>query len=694
MAQHELSWRTALLNLHVVVLLGLGSSIVVAEEPTPPAEVVTAVAALNTAWSDPIDDQDPRFGTARILDWLDLDRPGLEEVKKHAERRDYRQVDKALLAYYRTTWGGRSKPGAELRKEDARHAQDALVHAFRGNGRYPNIYRGGVIDWTNPARHQGVEIGDHEWLLQYHRLTWWTSLGNAFEATKDERYFNEWRFEIASYAKELLPLRKDQPAYLSRGMECASRCDRIREVLPSMIGNAKFDEKLMKYVVSFMAHHAKYLPEAVASAGNHRLYDLKTCFLNGVTFPELKGSAVWIAKAVEGIPPMIDDDVYADGMNRELIFSYHTMYMDIFLECWDLFERYGYGGKITDSFKVKLQKMAEIYAMQSFPDFTICQFGDAWKNRDATWMFTKEKYSKVTAQLPYRTYMATKGQEGTPPKVTNVAYPESGFYFFRTCWGTNSIFMPVKCADVGEWHNQIDNGTFELYAYGRNLMNDSGCYVYGSASPEEQRWRAWFRSTKVHQTLTLDGRDIALNRKHRLWVDMPGLIVAAFDNQSYANLLHRRTMMMVDQKFILIHDQAIGDAEGDVGIHFQFVPAPYEIDGLTATTKFETGANLLVKTFPCGKDIDAQVEDGWISFANGSKEERPAWTWSTSKAATEAKVEFLTVLIPTRDQETVAAAAVQATHRVVGSVHTYQLTVGGKSYVVTVDGETGVCGIE
>ena len=115
---------------------------------------------------------------------------------------------------------------------------------------------------------------------------------------------------------------------------------------------------------------------------------------------------------------------------------------------------------------------------------------------------------------------------------------------------------------------------------------------------------------------------------------------------------------------------------------------------MTASTKFESGANLLVKTFPCGKQIDTQAEDGWISFVNGTKEERPAWTWSTTKAAAEAKTEFLTVLIPTRDQEAVEAATVQATHQAVGSLHTYQITVGGKSSTITLDSETGKCGVK
>jgi hypothetical protein len=75
----------------------------------------------------------------------------------------------------------------------------------------------------------------------------------------------------------------------------------------------------------------------------------------------------------------IDDDVYDDGMNKELVFSYHTMYIDLFVDIYNLFKEPGYENRIPSTYYPKLVKMVDIYAMQSFPDLTICQFGDAPK---------------------------------------------------------------------------------------------------------------------------------------------------------------------------------------------------------------------------------------------------------------------------------------------------------------------------
>ncbi len=67
--------------------------------------------------------------------------------------------------------------------------------------------------------------------------------------------------------------------------------------------------------------------------------------------------------------------------------------------------------------------------------------------------------------------------------------------------------MVLKAGPQGFWHCQPDNGTFELWHRGRNFFPDSGSYVYGGDSAVLAQ-RNWFRQTQVHNTLTLDGRNL------------------------------------------------------------------------------------------------------------------------------------------------------------------------------------------
>lgn len=48
---------------------------------------------------------------------------------------------------------------------------------------------------------------------------------------------------------------------------------------------------------------------------------------------------------------------------------------------------------------------------------------------------------------------------------------------------------------------------------GRRLTPDSGRYIYHG----DDKARKWFRQTRVHQTLTLDGHDTAYAPKLLLW---------------------------------------------------------------------------------------------------------------------------------------------------------------------------------
>ena len=612
------------------------------------AGVAEELRRFNDEWPAKLAHDDPRFGILRVLSLLYLDHPGLEKVKAAAEAKRYDEAELELLAYFKRTRSAK-EPVKSLGAQARLHADDALRHYFRGNkDDHPPVFRGARIDWTGRAFVDGKEIHDAEWYFQFQRLTWWPALAQAYSATADERYFQEWRYELVTWAEELLPFDRKTPGFVARGMETDSRCGVHVDALPHLIRSPGFDAKLLLYFLASFHEQADHLTRSYAARGNHRLTELRRAFRNGIDFPEFKRSDGWIQDALTLLPPMIDDDVYDDGMNKELVFSYHTMYIGLFLDAYTLFREHGYEDRLPPNFRAKILKMAEIYAMQSHPDFTVCQFGDAWKPVDTAGVFRRH-LSPLAADIPCFDFMSSQGNTGAPPARRSAAYPESGFYFFRSDWSRDAVFMPLKCGANAGWHNQPDNGTFELYAYGRNLMTDSGCYLYGSTDPEEQRWRAWFRGTRVHQTLTLDNRDSGFVPTCLLWSETTNLVALVVENQSYPGLKHRRTVLFCDNQYFLIHDEATGSDDGSVRIHFQFAPCRAELQNLVARTRYETGANLLVKTFDLGKPIALEEEEGWISYAIAKKEARPAWSWRVSKADGEDHVAFLTTLVPSRE---------------------------------------------
>ena len=61
------------------------------------------------------------------------------------------------------------------------------------------------------------------------------------------------------------------------------------------------------------------------------------------------------------------------------------------------------------------------------------------------------------------------------PKQPSYAFESAGSYVLRSQWGPQGTYLALHCPPLGiSGHDQPDNGTFELYAYGRWLMTDSG----------------------------------------------------------------------------------------------------------------------------------------------------------------------------------------------------------------------------
>ncbi|WDE95209.1 alginate lyase family protein [Lentisphaera profundi] len=583
-----------------------------------------------------------------ILSFLDLDQEALKQVKAHFEQQHYQQASLALLEYYRLQF---PRPKKETLSElDLRSANLSLKHYLKGNKSYPELCRGEEIDWVSKATYQGKMVHDAEWLFQFHRFNWWPALARSYYNTGDTRYFDEWQSELNSYITKLFPIEKSHPWFIRRGMECENRNRNLIYVFPYFIHSKEFTPELLLNVLYMQHHQTEQIRKVHAAKGNHLLADLDGVLTSAITFPEFKKSAEWTDEVLAKYPQLMDTEIFEDGMNKELVFSYHLMYIHLFTDFYKKLEAQNLADRLPQSFHERLEKMYEIYAYQAYPDMTYCQFGDAWKKKAGTVRRMLIKHHlKAYPENTFYQYLASSGKKGKAPKELSKAYPVSGFYFLRSGWDEQSIFMPIKANDTsGAWHNNIDNGTFGLYAYGRNFMNDSGSYIYNSDDPKEQALRAWFRSSVAHQTMTLDRKNIQLKAKMTHWENEPSLSILTIENQSYPELTHQRTIAFIDQEYFLIHDKALGSAKGELRLHFQLTPSEIEMNQSFIKTKFKTGPNLHIHQLNIEKGVQLEKEKGLISYEQKKMQGRPAWALQTIKKSNH-EPQFFHILEPLKE---------------------------------------------
>ncbi|MCK4623801.1 MAG: heparinase II/III family protein [Phycisphaerae bacterium] len=574
-----------------------------------------------------------------LLKRLDLDRPGLEKVKASAA--DPAKAAKELLAYYRARKSVKhfidrtdrvKSRGKYASAGNMKTADNALKHIFVSFSAYPPHFCGKDIDWSSSP------VPDIEWLVHLHQMNWWPRMAKAYWHTGDEKYAREWCFQLADWVRKNPRDRKHHYAW--RRIEAGGRGISWTGIFQHFLDSPSFTPDVLVIFLNSCHDHASYLTQEQFTPNNHGQTEALGVEFLAITFPEFKEAKKWRDKALEHMKAETKRQVRDDGHQVEQTLGYHTGCLGRFARAYEFARINGLGGAFGDQYHRRMEKMAEVLMKLGFPDGTSAQFGDTSSSVNVR--RSLKKWAGVFGRKDFL-YVATAGKEGTKPKQTAYALTDSGFYSMRSGWDENAVCLVLKCGPGPYWHCQRDNGTFELFAGGRRLTPDSGTYIYSG----DPAGRAWFRQTRVHQTLTLDGKNSAYKPALRLWKPGKDLDVLVVENGSYKNLTHRRAVMFVKKKFFVLVDEAIGKAEGNVDLHFQLAPSQVVFDRAlpSVRTDCKKGSNVLIR----GLAQEAMVlrkEKGQVSFKYGEKQPRPAFRFRINKTSGTAAVRFVTLVVP------------------------------------------------
>ena len=212
---------------------------------------------------------------------LDMDRPGLEQVKACCETRDWKKASEALLAYYRAR-SGIYIPGEESTEASARDslwAEDALRHTF-------HVLEEPVWNYGRNINWEYWPVKDIEMRVQLHRQGWWTSLGTVYRTTGDEKYAREYVSEFRDWAKKnpYKPFGVDQHGTVSSGtididspnecfawrpLEIGIRLLRWCRHFSLFLDSRHFTPEFLLEFLSAYHQNASVLMQSFSPAGNH-----------------------------------------------------------------------------------------------------------------------------------------------------------------------------------------------------------------------------------------------------------------------------------------------------------------------------------------------------------------------------------------------------------------------------------------
>ncbi|MEQ9437662.1 MAG: alginate lyase family protein [Cyclobacteriaceae bacterium] len=612
-----------------------------------------------------------------LLSRLDLNAPGLEKV--HAAEDNPTQAARELLKYFRTRssvnhpvdrQAKANARGKYATEKDMQTADDALQHILIGQSAYPPHFCGDDIDWsTRPVK-------DNEWVWQLNRMTFWEAMAHAYWYTGDEKYAREWSAQLIDWVAD--NPRDEQHAYAWRSIEAGIRGYRWTGLFQHFIDAPSFTPEVLVAFLNSCYEHASFLMDRYSEGSNWALMEAEGMAFIAIIFPEFEASTSWRNEAIRRLNREISNQVYADGQQHELAMGYHVGSIQWFLRTFALASINGQQQAFPASYLTTVERMCEVPMKLGLPDGTNAQFGDAWTGEPGQYAEQFREWAALFDREDFR-YLATNGQEGAPPQHTAFALKESGLYSMRSSWTPEATCLVLKCGPDGGFHCQPDNGTFELYAGGRHLMPDAGSYIY-SGDPEN---RAWFRQTKVHQTLTLNGENAAYAPQCRLWQPGEKVDILVVENQSYPDLAHRRAVLFVEKKYIILVDEAIGNARGNVDLHFQLAPgeAIFNTQGRRVQTDFADGWNVWVQTNE-QPGLQLEEEEGQVSFVYTKKEPRPAFRYRIHQTK-ETGTRFVTIVAPYQDTVPEVQARILGNPPIGTSRITVEVTIDGTPQQIT-----------
>jgi len=403
-----------------------------------------------------------------------------------------------------------------------------------------------------------------------------------------------------------------------------------------------------------------------SSAGNHRIGEAAGVFVATSYFPNLRHASGWRERSGEILSREILNQTYCDGGPREQTTGYHLFILQFFVIAGVVARATGRG--FPPMYWSRLEKMFEFLAALGEGGDRLPAFGDGddgyvldlghdsrsvreWLAVGAA-LFERADFKAAAGGLsePVEWLLGESGRRSflsiplpADGGIASKALEDSGYYLLQ-CGDRDApdrISAAFDCGPLGlgslAGHGHADALSFTLRAFGVDVLVDPGTYDYFSYPP----WREYFRSTRAHNTVVVDGRDQSQMLGLFLWgkranprcvrwepAASGGKVIGEHDGYSRLKdpVIHRRTLELDGRaRTLTIQDDIVAHGNHEIEARFHWaehcVVSPagenrYRVNVGPGWIEMELDRRLRVESFRGSTDPIA----GWVSRGYHQKE--------------------------------------------------------------------------
>lgn len=587
-----------------------------------------------------------------IFQNLNLDYPGLQDVKSAYTAGNIPQACKNLLDYYsRSSLIKKDLPAASNQTTTAADSVLQDIYTFQNvSGQVPRL-ADGHLKWTHNGPENDIEWA---WALNRHYPT-----GNLLDA-----YFKTGNLNYAGYIDQFTkdwiicswpyPAKKSSTA-MWRGLEVSFRAKTWARVFFDLWNTNLISPATRLLILSSLPDHAHYARNFHAQ-GNWLTMEISGLATVASSWPEFKESKAWLDYAVQTMVASMKDQIYPDGVQTELTSSYHYVALINFKLFADICKKNNVA--LPEYYTRTLEDMYNYLARSIRPD------GNGLLNNDADQVYNQEIIQKASAEYkrPDWLFIAENGKAGTQPNDgPSYLFPYAGQLISRSGFDADAQY---SFFDIGPWgtgHQHNDKLHLSVFAYGRDLLVDGGRFAYRGEVAD--KFRKYATGSASHNVILVDGNGQAAGEKR---TETPlaenyysinkdfDYGAGIFDNFSgiEGQFSHTRAMLYVRGKFWVVVDQLKTDHPRNIETLWHWHPqnkVDFDEKSGIVSTRNERGNLQIIPVGFSGwhvsmvKGQEKPTIQGWYSKEYNTYEPNPTTIYSTQLKSDDT---FVWVLWP------------------------------------------------
>lgn len=440
------------------------------------------------------------------------------------------------------------------------------------------------------------KLGDIKYVWELNRFQHLFPLAQAYILSEDEKYASEMINQITDWI--------DTNPYLIGANWASSLEHSLRLISWSWAlfslhkKNYQISDVIQAKISTSIYHQTEFIYKNLSlysSANNHLIGEAIGLAIIGTIFDYGKDSIKWRKKGIKILFKELEKQIFDDGLSREQAFNYHCVVLNMFLTTFILLEKNNVN--IPAKYWSKIEKMVDCIVAFSDENFNLPRFGDA----DDSFLLKLDNYfdnelpvqriarfilntsSIIFKKTSFNYLIKKKLDEETlwlmdKNKINEYFNSQMIPISKQSLYLEKSGYMLLKDKNIDAFIDVGNLGYLSIAAHGHadalslclnykniEFLTDSGTFAYHS----EPKWRNYFKSTKAHNTIEVDGQNQSEIGGGFMWLKKAETFVdkttigKEFDYvKSHHNgyikqknpVVHQRELLFMKDKFILVVD--------------------------------------------------------------------------------------------------------------------------------------------